>query len=318
MRETLVRAVLSAFLLVVLSVGAADVGQAAPESTTLIKGVEPGRWTMDLEAAKVFAKGQTLPILMYFTGSDWCGYCKGLERDVLAKQEWTDYAREKLVLVKIDVPRNKDLLPLEYRARNDALMQEFGVQGPPSFALLDHTGKKVGDSFGLQQQDYQVYRFIRVVGQALRRDPRELATILDGLPDDKARSDYRAAVKELDEARRRFETWLEGKPERNEENVRIFEQHKEKLDSLENRTDRVEIEGTVRNFSKEETDRTRNTKLVQASRDYVAALGTLQEAQGDLESWLLGRPKKSKENAAVFEKLLGDVKQAHDKLRAID
>ena len=37
------------------------------------EGAEPGVWTMDFEAAKKLAKEKKLPILLNFTGSDWCG-----------------------------------------------------------------------------------------------------------------------------------------------------------------------------------------------------------------------------------------------------
>jgi thiol:disulfide interchange protein len=92
------------------------------------KGAKVGEWTMDFEAAKTLAKEKNLPILINFTGSDWCGWCQLMDRNVFAKPEWETYARKDLVLVFIDFPQDK------------ALSKQFGVRGYPTYILLASDG----------------------------------------------------------------------------------------------------------------------------------------------------------------------------------
>jgi thiol:disulfide interchange protein len=104
------------------------------------KGAKVGEWTMDFEAAKTLAKEKNLPILINFTGSDWCGWCQLMDRNVFAKPEWETYARKDLVLVFIDFPQDKALVPMHFVARNEALSKQFGVRGYPTYILLASDG----------------------------------------------------------------------------------------------------------------------------------------------------------------------------------
>ncbi len=52
-------------------------------------------WMTDFEAAKARAAAENKAILVNFTGSDWCGYCMRMKRNVLDKQEFLDYTRDK-------------------------------------------------------------------------------------------------------------------------------------------------------------------------------------------------------------------------------
>lgn len=105
-----------------------------------IDGATVGKWTMDIEAAKKLAAEKQLPILLDFSGTDWCGWCKIMEENVFTKPEWKDYAKENLVMVLLDYPSDKSLVPEKYVARNDALKTEYGVKGFPTFVVLDSDG----------------------------------------------------------------------------------------------------------------------------------------------------------------------------------
>ena len=65
-------------------------------------------WLTDFEAAKAKAKAENKPMLLDFTGSDWCGWCVKLDKEVFSKAAFKDYADAELVLVEIDFPRNKE------------------------------------------------------------------------------------------------------------------------------------------------------------------------------------------------------------------
>ena len=82
------------------------------EGAVATSGAELGKWTMDFDAAKTLAAEKEVPILINFTGSDWCGWCKLMDREVFSKAEWQQYAAESLVLVWIDFPRDKALVPM--------------------------------------------------------------------------------------------------------------------------------------------------------------------------------------------------------------
>ena len=82
------------------------------------EGAKVGHWTMDLDAAKKLGADKQLPILLNFTGSDWCYWCKLMEKNIFTKPEWKAYATNHLVMVLIDFPRDKSAVPEKYKERN--------------------------------------------------------------------------------------------------------------------------------------------------------------------------------------------------------
>ena len=69
--------------------------------------------------------------VFFFTGSDWCGWCIRLQKEVFFKPEFAKWANENLVLVELDFPRRKKL-DESLRQQNDNLRQMFGVRGYPT------------------------------------------------------------------------------------------------------------------------------------------------------------------------------------------
>lgn len=101
-----------------------------------------GNWLTDFEEAKKQAKEQGVPILADFTGSDWCGWCIKLKKEVFSQEAFQAYAKDNLVLLELDFPRRKEI-PAETRKQNEALMKEFGIRGFPTILLLDAEGKEL-------------------------------------------------------------------------------------------------------------------------------------------------------------------------------
>ncbi|MFL6542413.1 MAG: thioredoxin family protein, partial [Chthoniobacterales bacterium] len=66
-------------------------------------------WLTDLDQAQQKAKADNKLVLLDFTGSDWCGWCIKLHREVFAKPEFREYANKNLVLVELDFPRAKQI-----------------------------------------------------------------------------------------------------------------------------------------------------------------------------------------------------------------
>ncbi|MDJ0839427.1 MAG: thioredoxin family protein [Acidobacteriota bacterium] len=99
-------------------------------------------WITDMDEAQKVAQEDNKYILVNFTGSDWCGWCKRLDREVFSKKEFADFADNNLVLLKLDFPKFKKL-PEGQRESNEALARKYRVRGFPTILLLDKYGERV-------------------------------------------------------------------------------------------------------------------------------------------------------------------------------
>ncbi len=101
-------------------------------------------WETDYRKAQEQAKTGNKLVLLDFTGSDWCGWCIKLDREVFSKPEFKDYANKNLVLVEIDFPRAKAQAG-SLKKQNEELASQYGIQGFPTIVVLNGQGKKVGE-----------------------------------------------------------------------------------------------------------------------------------------------------------------------------
>lgn len=106
-----------------------------------------GGWGDDYKAALATAAKEHKDVLLDFTGSDWCGWCIKLKRDTFDKPEFKDFADKNLVLVEIDFPQTKSQ-SAEVKKQNDALQQQYQVQGFPTLVLLSPEGKVIKQQSG--------------------------------------------------------------------------------------------------------------------------------------------------------------------------
>ncbi|MDB6055826.1 MAG: thioredoxin-related protein, partial [Verrucomicrobiales bacterium] len=97
-------------------------------------------WLTDLNAAKAVAQKENKTILLDFTGSDWCHWCKVLKSEVFDTPEFADFASKRLVLVEVDFPEHKRLSAQQMQA-NATLAATYKVEGYPTVILLDSAGK---------------------------------------------------------------------------------------------------------------------------------------------------------------------------------
>lgn len=103
----------------------------------------PGaEWLTAMPDAQKAAAERKVPILVDFSGSDWCGWCVKLDKEVFSKDEFQKFAKDKLVLLLIDFPRRK-ALPAEQSKANKELAARYGVQGFPTVLLLDAAGNEL-------------------------------------------------------------------------------------------------------------------------------------------------------------------------------
>lgn len=95
-------------------------------------------WHTNVNDAQALAKQTNKPIMAFFTGSDWCGWCHKLQREVFAKPAFVEWANDNVVLLELDFPRNKQL-PVETVQQNQALQQFFKVSGFPTIWMFNLT-----------------------------------------------------------------------------------------------------------------------------------------------------------------------------------
>ena len=102
------------------------------------------KWHTDVTKAINISMETEKPLFFFFTGSDWCGWCIRLQKEVFFKPEFVKWAKENLILVELDFPRRKKLDEI-IQQQNDNLRQMFGVRGYPTgwFVVPEIEDKKV-------------------------------------------------------------------------------------------------------------------------------------------------------------------------------
>jgi thioredoxin-related protein len=109
-----------------------------------LASAEELQWMTDLPKAQAKAKTENKLVLVDFTGSDWCGWCIKLNKEVFSTPEFVQYAGKSLVPVEIDFP-NKKPQSAELKKANQALQKKYEIKGYPTIVVLNGDGKKVGE-----------------------------------------------------------------------------------------------------------------------------------------------------------------------------
>src|SRR5262245_28562940 len=112
------------------------VQQAAPQTEKI-------SWFSDWEQAKAQAKAESKPIFMYFTGSDWCPWCKRMDAEIISKGEFAASLGQKFIFMKVDFPRKEKLDPAVQKQNNE-LKSTYEVSGFPTVIILDANLNKLG------------------------------------------------------------------------------------------------------------------------------------------------------------------------------
>jgi thioredoxin-related protein len=98
-------------------------------------------WTSDFEAAKKLAVDGKKNMLLEFTGSDWCPPCKLLNKEVFSQAAFEAGVKDKLVLVKLDFPKDKSKLSEATITQNKLLQKKYSISGYPTILIIDEQGK---------------------------------------------------------------------------------------------------------------------------------------------------------------------------------
>jgi thioredoxin-related protein len=116
-------------------------------------------WQPDFEKAKQIAAAKHQLILLNFSGSDWCGPCMRMRKEIFENEIFSKMADTSLVLVNADFPRKKkNQLDKLIKKQNEGLANKYNPGGKfPFTLLLDASGKVVKSWDGLPKENAEQF-----------------------------------------------------------------------------------------------------------------------------------------------------------------
>ena len=136
-RALVVAAVLIAFG---ASMGFCDEPSPRTSTPKIMKNTWVSTWAEAVEASKETGK----PIMLMFTGSDWCHWCQKLEHEVFERpgfQQWSN----RVIKIRVDFPQGHEL-PKLVKAQNEVLKNWYAdfVESYPTCLFVEPTGRVIG------------------------------------------------------------------------------------------------------------------------------------------------------------------------------
>lgn len=132
------------FAACILALGLAPACAEAKNGTSATQS-QSIKWYTNYNDAATTAKKENKPMLLFFTGSDWCGWCKKLHQEVFASPEFAQMVGNEFVFVDVDFPMNKKL-PEDIAKINNGLKQKYGITGYPTVVILSSSGSFVAET----------------------------------------------------------------------------------------------------------------------------------------------------------------------------
>ena len=212
-----------------LTFGALALSAQANDKVQL-EGAQIGVWTMDFDAASKLATEKKMPMILNFTGSDWCGWCKLMDKNVFAEAAWKKYAAENVVLVTLDFPKDKTIVPEKFVERNEKLQAKFEVRGFPTYVVLDSDGETKLGQLGAGR-DKTPTSFVEEFKGVSRLSTSNIAAYAKANPE-KADA-YKAAIAESRESKKALQEWIKTGPKQNDENNKKFAEFNARIKAAE-------------------------------------------------------------------------------------
>jgi len=111
--------------------------------TTIAIQAQEAEWHTDLNKAMAVSTKSKKPLFLFFTGSDWCGWCMKLQKEVFKTPEFAKWAKDNVVLVELDFPKRTPQSD-EIKQQNAQLNSFFQVRGYPTVWITDVKKNKEG------------------------------------------------------------------------------------------------------------------------------------------------------------------------------
>lgn len=122
--------------------------------TVLVENKVRLNWMQTYDAALDLSKQQKKPVMIYFTGSDWCAPCIQLDRELFYTKKFKDFSDQNLIMLEVDIPRQQDLLSDEKMSENLYLKQKYKVNSFPTLLFVNHKGKVFAEKKGYILTEY--------------------------------------------------------------------------------------------------------------------------------------------------------------------
>jgi thioredoxin-related protein len=119
----------------------------APAATATSPRVYADNDFTDYGEALSASQARNRPMLILFTGSDWCPYCQSLQSEVLSTSEFQQYVNSHFVFLTVDDLRNTPVMDDE-KKRVAGLEQKFGTSIFPSMFVVGGDEKVIGQING--------------------------------------------------------------------------------------------------------------------------------------------------------------------------
>jgi len=102
-------------------------------------------WVTNYQEAVAQSRATSKPMVLFFTGSDWCGWCHKIEDEILNMPDFNAGAGDKFIFVKLDFPMYKPLAP-DLSCQNKELQRKFDVRSFPTLIILDDMQEQIGST----------------------------------------------------------------------------------------------------------------------------------------------------------------------------
>ena len=114
-----------------------------PEASQTANKTSKLQWTTNYQEAQELSKKSGKPLFLFFTGSDWCGWCKALDKEVLTSEAFSSLVGNTFIFMKIDFPIYTSLDDAT-KKQNEDLKEKFEIKGFPTIVLVSSEGHQMG------------------------------------------------------------------------------------------------------------------------------------------------------------------------------
>ena len=131
-------------------------------STFITRPKYDGKWIQDYTQGLKLARLYNKPLLLFFTGSDWCVYCDEMQKKIFQTEEFAQKSKD-YILVELDYPRTFEL-PDTIKMQNEVILNAYNIQGFPTVVVEKSNGMPIG---GVGYNSQSVTEFFNTIEKSL-------------------------------------------------------------------------------------------------------------------------------------------------------